>query len=198
MKMRAPGSQPVAQTVWMLILPNPKLGASSGCGIRAAAKIPPHPAAPEPGKSLTHWTRGWSWRKAAIQQPAPPTQPRHPSDPMGMASLQRFLASILLAAHQHWLLPHAMVMVRPQCGQPTGTLGHGFPAWISTSRHLCPSATLSLCPWLNLWGSPLLCACSSAPWGSAPSSHPLVPPSTKHLSQILPCEGILMGFIPAM
>ena len=52
-----------------------------GCGIRAAAKTPPHPAAPEPGKSSTHWTRSWSRRERASRQPAPPTEPRQPSDP---------------------------------------------------------------------------------------------------------------------
>ena len=48
---------------------------------------------------------------------------------------------------------------------------------LGTSGHLCPSATLSLCPWLNYGGpaqlcprSPLLRACSSARRGSAPSS----------------------------
>uniref|UniRef100_A0A8C6J1I5 Uncharacterized protein n=1 Tax=Melopsittacus undulatus TaxID=13146 RepID=A0A8C6J1I5_MELUD len=75
------------------------LSAASGSGIRTAAKIPPHPAAPEPGKSSTPWNRSWSRR--VIPVPAPPTEPHHPPDPMGMASLQHFLV-----AQQHWLLPH--------------------------------------------------------------------------------------------
>ena len=57
------------------------LSAVLGCGIRAAAKTPPHPAAPEPGKSSTRWTRSWSRRERGSRWPAPPTEPRRPSDP---------------------------------------------------------------------------------------------------------------------
>lgn len=131
------------------------LSAVLGCGIRAAAKTPPHPAAREPGKSSTHWTHSWSQRERARQGPAPLTEPWHHSDPTGTG------AGSVLAAETSWILffqwlfksstaalalPCAVVVAKP----PDRLLQTHWDIWsvgqLSTSGHLCPPATLALCP----------------------------------------------------
>lgn len=89
------------------------LSAALGYGIRAAAKTPPFPAAPEPGKSSTHWTHSWNrwentnWIKAH----------RH-SDPFG-------------SDHGVTGSRTAQRGARLGCSAGTGQLG--------TSGHLAPS-----------------------------------------------------------
>ncbi|KAL2297322.1 hypothetical protein Nmel_016621, partial [Mimus melanotis] len=151
----------MAQTAWMLSLQNPKLGASLGCGIRAAAKSPPHPAAPEPGKSSTHWTPSWSQRERARQGPAPLTEAWHHSDPTGTGAGSVLAAELpgsssssgFKSSTAALALSCAEVVAKPQRGQiPANPLGHldvgcqpGM-GQLSTSGHLCPPASLSLCP----------------------------------------------------
>lgn len=204
MKRRAPGSQVMTQTVWMLSLQNPKLGAFSGCGIRAAAKTPPHPAAPEPGKSSTRWTHSWSQRERARQGPAPLTEPWHHSDPTGMGAGSGLTAELLdpllpaasRAAQQPWLFPVPWWWRSRSVGRFLQThwdtwMWSASLAWDSSaplgiSAHQspfpCAHSLITEVPH-NCAPSPLLPACSSAWWGSAPSScstsqkgpsHPLV------------------------
>lgn len=55
------------------------LSTALGYGIRAAAaKTPPYPAAPEPGKSSTHWTHSRSRWESTDQ-----SKPHQHSDPVG-------------------------------------------------------------------------------------------------------------------
>lgn len=183
------------------------LSAVLGCGIRAAAKNPPHPAAPEPGKSSTHWTRSWSQRERARQGPAPLTEPRHHSDPTGTGAGSGLAAELpgsssssgFKSSTAALALPRAVVVAKPQRGQiPANPLGHldvgcqpGM-GQLSTSGHLCPPATLSLCPWLNYRGSltavpPPHCSLLAAQHGGG--LHPLPAPHPKRDPWIFPSTG---------
>lgn len=152
-----------------------------GCGIRAAAKTPPHPAAPEPGKSLTHWTHSWSQRERARQGPAALTEPQHHSDPTGTGAGSVLAAELpgsssssgFKSSTAALALSGAVVVAKPQHGHvPANPLGHldvgcqpGL-GQLSTSGHLCPPAILSLCPQLSYsWAqcAPQLCPLPTAP-----------------------------------
>jgi len=131
------------------------------------------------------------------QSHAAPLTP--PEQQPGLASQQRFPAPLLLAssrvARQPWPLPHAVVTVKPQRGQPSskpaGTLICGVLAWHGMAQHLRASLPISH-PFVVPMGVPR----SRGPtphfsvwWGSAPlsccrtpkgSPRLLVALSTKH------------------
>lgn len=165
------------------------LSAVLGCGIRAAAKTPPHPAAREPGRSSTLWTRSWSQRERAGQAPAPLTEPWHPSDPTGTGAGSVLAAELPGSSSSSDF--KSSPSTQPCHGggkatawadscKPTGTFGCGLPAWPGTAQHFwaslptshpftVPTASPQRGPH-SCAPSPLLPACSSAWWGSAPSS----------------------------